>query len=165
MVYLLHYNHLKDHDLAHLLNQVEVVEGIELSDLKVKDLISHQNETIFPGHGLYFFRKGKRIIYIGKCSSMSFIERIPSHFDIRVNAYKNSLLRCICQKKFEKEVNEANLLEAARYCVKEYNLVLINFVETDRINKLEGLLRHSCSPLNKPASLKNYDLSKKLKEF
>ena len=150
MAFLIQFNLVEAIDVKSLIKKVSLMDGIDLRLLKVKDLTFHNDDVIYPGNGVYLFREGRQVVYVGKCSSMSFMERIPNHFDIRVGAYQNTLLKYICKRKFQKQVTDENLLEASRYCFEHFNLILINFTNKTKINRLETLLRNCCNPINKP---------------
>ena len=69
----------------------------------------------FP-NGLYIFfaADGKSPKYVGKSSSRSFIERIPSHFDQRLEAWLNTLPKRIIAREGFHKYDEA-LKEALTY--------------------------------------------------
>ncbi len=158
--YLLEYDNLKNLSIKAMLEAIHDTKGIRLDELKVRDLTYHNGTELFPGEGNYLFREEKKIIYVGKCSSMSFTERIAKHFDIRHFAWMNRLLKIICEKRLNLEINNKNLLLASKYSFENLNLVLINFSDRARINRTERLLRACSEPLNKfkNIKIKNLDI-------
>lgn len=81
--YLIQYRDIENATIQNLLDKLDLIEGKALNELKVQDLSYHNGIPIWPGQGVYLFRKGKRVLYVGKVSSMSFTERIAKHYDFR----------------------------------------------------------------------------------
>lgn len=153
--YLLQYSEVKNYSLGKFKEEIDDLEGIKVSGLKISNLNYHKGENIYPGMGVYIFREGKKFKYVGKVSSMSFTERIPKHFDTRPYAWFNSLIKTVLQHEVRSEIKNVEAAEyqkVAKHIYDNYNLVLINFEEEKdfgHINKIETLLRASTSPLNK----------------
>jgi ribosomal protein L24E len=146
--YLLDYRDLQQGSIQSMLTRIDAAEGINLKELRVQDLSFYNGKPIYPGTGVYLFRKGKKIVYVGKCSSMSFTERIAKHFDFRTYAWMNRLLKLVCQKELQLEETHDNLKIAAQYAFENLNLVLIHFNQRDRINRTERLLKACSKSLN-----------------
>jgi len=158
MKYLLNFEDIRQMSIESMLSTLSNTDGITLDELKVKDLTYYNEKEIFPGIGVYLFREDKKVIYVGKCSSNSFTERIPKHFDIRKIAWMNSLLKLICKKQLLVEINDENLKRASQDAFKKLNLILINFSDRRKINRIEKLLRSCTDPLNKLKKYKEINL-------
>jgi hypothetical protein len=128
--------------------------GIKLSDLKIKDLVFQNEFPIRTGNGVYIFKEKKQPIYIGNCVSRNFVERIPSHFDIRRTGWFNSLLVTLIKRKYNRKLKEdktdENLSQSAKLAFENLDLVLINFPNYNKlaINKLEDFLKMALKPIN-----------------
>ncbi len=154
MDYLIDYDLIKGKTVAEALKLIHSRDGIPVSNLRIKDLLFLNEKEIYPGTGVYLFRQEKEIKYVGKVSSMSFVERIPKHFDPRSYAWMNRLLEL--NSGLKKEIENQNYKTGLRISLKEvlscYNLILIhiNCEESDktRINDLETILRGIDGPMN-----------------
>jgi hypothetical protein len=94
-------------------------------------------------NGLYFYYDEKNFLqYIGKASSRSFVERIPSHFDQRFDAWFNTLPRRLMQRQGFTEYLAAH----ARALEMQLVFLGIKSPGTKTINKLETLLRSYLQP-------------------
>jgi hypothetical protein len=147
--YLIEYDEIRHFSIENCLQRIKSCDGKKLSDLKVMDLSYHNGKAIYPGEGVYIFREGTSFRHVGKVSAMSFTERIAKHFDLRKGAWFNRLLKIICEKKLEIEVTDENLRIASNYAFKNLNLVLINFKEKKRIDRIERMFRASTDTLNR----------------
>lgn len=147
--YVISYKEIESYSIEKLVQLVKDRKGILLKNLTIKDLVFNGSKDIRTGNGVYVFKDIERNIYVGKCSSRNFVERIPAHFDIRHNGWFNSLLRNLV-KNGEKIADDENLTKAARYSFDNLSLLLINFedYDKDKINNLENLLRIVLKPLN-----------------
>lgn len=84
---------------------------------------------------------GSELWYVGKCTSRSFIERIPSHFDQREEAWFSTVpkrIRSFAQKPISYAGAHAQALEL--------NLVLIGIHQTSVAKRLETALRSYLKP-------------------
>jgi hypothetical protein len=126
MNYLIKYEGQRQMPIKQLIDKIKATEGIRLKILKMEHLIYYKNDYIIPGNGVYIFREGDKLIYVGRCSSQTFIERIARNLDINENAWQNILLKNICRKS-EKEINEKNLKSAAKHAFEKISVILINF--------------------------------------
>ena len=164
--FLIEYHDIENKSIRELLKLLNETEGRKLNELKVLDLSYHNGNPIWPGEGVYIFRNGKRAVYVGKVSSMSFTERIARHFDFRSFAWMNRLLKLISERELKHEkLNHENLKIASKYAFENLNIVLINFSNRDRINRTERLLRSCTQPLNKFKKLTEKNLEQIVKEY
>jgi excinuclease UvrABC nuclease subunit len=117
-----------------------------VGDVTVSELCSMAE---FP-NGLYLlFDENDELWYVGKATSRSFIERVPSHFDQREEAWFNTLPKKIMT--FSKIV----LYRDAHSLGLSLRLVLIGVQSKDTALKLERMLRAYMSPhLNTERRLK-----------
>lgn len=154
--YIINYNgeHLDD-----VVQKINSMQGIPLSDIKIKDLVFNRvdGEPIRTGCGVYIFKNTERTYYIGNCVARNFVERIPAHFDIRHVGWFNSLLKAIIKNKnillknmISTKINY-ELEIVAQFAFDNLNLILINFptYSKDQINNLEKLLAKELTPINK----------------
>lgn len=137
-----------NYNQAELKEEITRLEGINVGDLRVHQLISEDPNL---NHGIYVFKSQKGDIYVGKCTSRSFVERISAHFDNRDGAWMNTIL-----KKISKS-NDITIQEAYLYFLKYFQLILIPvnpeiFTKTN-INTLEKELINCIATLNKKIKL------------
>ena len=133
-----------NYNIAELKEEITRREGISVGHLRVQQLIS-PNPNL--NHGIYIFKNDSKEIYVGKCTSRSFVERISAHFDNRDGAWMNTIL-----KKISKS-NSITIQEAYFYFLKYFQLILIPvnteiFTKT-KIITLEKELIREISNLNK----------------
>lgn len=73
-----------------LMRQITTLPGVKIRDLKLTDLVLPANQC----NGIYFFvSPNDDVVYVGKASSRSFVERIGGHFDLRAGNWFSSFLR------------------------------------------------------------------------
>ncbi|MCD6501101.1 hypothetical protein J7L01_00735 [bacterium] len=100
-----------------------------LSKITLKDMVMTGNIVESEINGVYVFLDGKKeIIYVGRCSSRSFIERIPSHLDPRKHAWFHSLLKAWLKRGKDNRQEETyeNYKKALKNCfTNAYSVVLI----------------------------------------
>ena len=155
--YLIELTDFLDKPIESLINEINKIEGIRLSDLKVRDLTYCNDKFIEPGQGVYVFKTNEQILLIGKVSSKTFTERIPEHFDIRPWAWFNTLLFTVCRKHFRfpelsegPKFSDENYKKASEFVFENGKLVLINMRHNfERIKELESILRGTAETLNK----------------
>lgn len=96
-------------------------------------------------NGLYFFYDMHDVLlYVGKAASRSFIERIPAHFDIRPDAWFNTLPKRVMSVRTIAEYPAAHALALT------FRLVLLGMKSQQSAMKLEAALRDYMQPeLNK----------------
>ena len=93
-------------------------------------------------NGLYlFFADNNELQYVGKSTSRSFIERIPSHFDQRHDAWFNTLPKRIMAVSKIEDYADAHTLGLS------FGLVLIGVKSKATARKLESVLRSFLQPV------------------
>jgi len=111
----------------------------KISDVTVSDL---SGTSI--ANGIYVFKKGEEIWYIGKSTSRSFVERIPSHFDQRKGAWfatiPHKILRLSSGGTYASSLAEALTLE----------VMLLGETEKSISQRLESMLRDYMKPKLNP---------------
>lgn len=162
--HFIEFEDFKNYTVQQFIAHLDQLEGIKLSELKVKDLSYSNGNIVTPGEGVYLFRQGAKVVLVGKNSSNSFTERISKHFDVRTFAWFNRLLQLVSWKLLDIH-NPDFYLKASNYCFDNLNLILINFQKRDKINRMEWLLRATTNPLNQFKHEKNVDMNKMIKEF
>jgi hypothetical protein len=87
---------------------------------------------------------------MGKSSSRSFVERIPSHFDPRLDGWFDTLP--------EKLMKHDGLAEypAAHSRSLEMNSIMLGFKRKDTMNAREGILRSQLQPTLNPDKKERY---------
>jgi len=161
--YLLQYDTIKAYSVEGFIACLSSIRGLPLKELKMSDLIFVEGEPIYPNMGVYIFKEGEDFVYVGKCSSQSFIQRIPSHFDFRDGAWFHSLLKTIKEKALKEKYSKYQKMDKeAKLAIDNYSLILINFdlQSKDQIEHIEDLLRCTLNVLNKfkGKRYKNMDL-------
>lgn len=110
----------------------KVVGTVQLSELCA--MTDHPN-------GLYLFFDDQEVLwYVGKATSRSFIERVPSHFDQRQHAWFNTLPRRIMKNCSITEYADAHALGLS------LRLVLIGVKSKEAAIRLESVLRSYMKP-------------------
>jgi len=132
----------------------ELKEAIyQFKGIKVADLLVHQLIAVDPNlnHGLYVFKNQSDEIYVGRCTSRSFVERTAAHFDNRYNAWMNNILKKSLSSK------GISIQESYTYFLNSFELVLIpfntNLNEKTKINALEKELINYIGTFNKKNKL------------
>lgn len=93
--YFLTYDDCMDMSFDDLKEKLSGVKKKAVNDIALGELCAAPN---YP-NGIYlFFGDANELWYVGKATSRSFIERIPSHFDAREEAWFNTLPRKIRDK-------------------------------------------------------------------
>lgn len=158
--YLINIEEIERSEIVELISNLD---GLPLSKMKLSDLIFYKEKPILRGCGVYIFKYRGVPIYIGSCVSRSFIERVPSHLDIRKVGWFNSLLKIIIRLKLincEGEFCDAHLIDAARLANSNVSVVLINFIEEkqrEAITRLEDYLIREFKTKNRRPSLKRFN--------
>ncbi len=152
--YLLQYHEISNLSISDLITLLNNTPGLPCATMKVIDFIYCDNQPIHSGCGVYVFKQGKDIFYVGKSSSRSFVERIPAHFDLRHGVWFNTILRYVADHRTSTDKKTLPGIQAAgRYALDHLSVILINFRaddywNTDRIQVLENLLRMTTKPVN-----------------
>jgi hypothetical protein len=110
-----------------IMNYVDPDKALPLSELKLNDL------AIYPGIGLYLFYDQNNVLqYVGKCTSRSFLERIPAHFDCRKHAAFATISKRLGAEGMAGDDISSISLEA----LNRFKLFLVNFT-------YDGILREN----------------------
>jgi hypothetical protein len=145
MSYCLNFEDLLGHPLRDIKTVITNSTKLNISDLRVTDLIYVDSLPIITGNGIYMFFKRNDCQYVGKSEKKSFVERIPAHFDIRDVAWFNTYLKKILVHKF------ANSLQEAFSYSLNTDLLLINIKDRTNLRnyciKLEKLFRFLFMPI------------------
>lgn len=139
-------------------------KAMKIEELKVFDLVMVNGKPIVTGNGIYVVHSGDSIEYIGKATSRSFVERFPSHFDVRDDAWFNTLIKKVKAKRNEKDVYKH---------LGGMYVVLINVDNKKMLSGVAGLedaMRIAMAPALNPVSKKimerQGDITKnKIKEY
>jgi hypothetical protein len=127
-----------------------------LSEITIGELCSMAD---YP-NGLYFIFGGnsRQLQYVGKCTSRSFIERIPAHFDQREDAWFNSLPK--------KLMRNGQCYSAALEESLDFEIVLFGIQDGEAACMLERVFRYSYLPmLNTLKGLKDFDADATLEKL
>ncbi|WP_218154550.1 hypothetical protein [Nitrosomonas eutropha] len=112
-----------------------------VGDVTLSELCSFSE---YPNGLYFFFDEENHLWYVGKSTSRSFIERVPSHFDTREDAWFNTLPKKIMDVCSIGEYVDAHSLGLSLH------LVLLGVKEKQTAINLEGALRDYLQPeLNK----------------
>ena len=85
--------------------------------------------AIYPGIGIYlFYNMRNELIYVGKCTSKSFIERVPSHFDCR----KHAQFATVAKRCGGETYNSDDISEISLRRLEELKVFLVNFTYDTR---------------------------------
>jgi len=120
--------------------------GEPLRSVTLQDLALHN--LGIPSNGLYVFYRTMGIsptpLYVGKSTSRSFLERIPSHLESRAECWFNTLINRA--KMWNNRIE--NLEDASEYCLSNLSVALIPIDCGDRdpelvkrVSRLERYLR------------------------
>jgi len=102
--------------------------GTMLSRITIEDLATHN--LGMPSNGLYVFYDAWGVVptvrYVGKCTSRSFLERIPAHLESRHECWFNTLTKRAHENLPPGEDGAAPSLEnASEHCLKSLSVALI----------------------------------------
>lgn len=165
--HLINYSEIKNLSINDLIEKLSVIRGININDMTLKDFIFYNNSPITSGCGVYIFKNKNQFYYVGDCSSRSFIERIPCHFDTRPEAWMNVLLKHYTKRSKNLEIDKTNLENSAIEVFADCTLIMINFEKRDpeKISKLEKILLSTLNPINKSKRPLNIDLNLSVDSF
>ena len=139
--YFIAFDDYRNQSLAEFANLLRCRVKKAVGSVQISELCSMVN---YP-NGLYLFFDDKETPwYIGKATSRSFIERVPSHFDQRQHAWFNTLpkkIMAVCQIG---EYPEAHALGLS------LRLVIIGIKSKNTALKLESVLRSFLQPKLNP---------------
>ena len=136
--FFIRYEDIKDMTMEKFSEYLHCIKKKEVQLVTVGELCAM---TEYP-NGLYFFFDEDNLLqYVGKSSSRSFIERIPSHFDPRHDAWFNTLPKKIMQHAgFESYL-------AAHSRGLEMRVVMLGITTRRTVDKLENQLRSFLQPV------------------
>jgi hypothetical protein len=146
--FFLAYEDYAEFTLASFREVIESTPTKALSEVTIGELCSMSD---YP-NGLYFIFGGnpRELQYIGKCTSRSFIERIPSHLDQREWAWFNTLPK--------KLMKDGQCYSSALKEALSFDLVLFGIHDTEVACQLERVFRHLYIPtLNRPKRINDFD--------
>jgi hypothetical protein len=137
-----------ENNFESLLDGVKNTLGKKVNQILLSDFILEEPNGYELNHGIYVFKEGTEIIYIGKASSRPFIERVPAHLDIRRNGWMNNML-----KYLSKDGDPKNYLKQSLHVIENYELLLVLFktedCTKDKISEAERFLIDNTNCLNK----------------
>ena len=156
--YLYNFEDIENLKVDEFKNLLITNSGIAFSKMTLNNFIFFNDEVIDSGRGVYIIKKGAEIFYVGDCTSRSFIERIPSHFDTKKEAWMNTAVKHYARCKFGWDKHSSNnvaLSNSAAEIISDYSLIIINFIKWDaiKISSLEKLLLNILNPINQPKRL------------
>ena len=121
--HLISFETAKDLTWEGVLSYVKPEMAKPLISLSMEDL------AIYPGIGIYLFYNMRNVlIYVGKCTSKSFIERVPSHFDCR----KHAQFAAVAKRCGGETYNSDDISEISLRLLKELKVFLVNFTYDTR---------------------------------
>lgn len=133
-----------------LLHFVVNIPRKRVKDILLVDLLM----DIKSRNGIYFFFKAEQIVYIGKASSRTFLDRIASHFDLRTVAFMSNFVKSYVRFKGWPLTDEN--MQAAFKNIMDLELGCLELNHSD-INRLESkFIKHYC-PIYNPR-FKNTEL-------
>ena len=158
MEHFILFKDVKNKKLVDVFSLIKKSKKIKIENIKLIDMI-YMNQSLI---GVYiFFDSENQPIYVGKCSSRSFLERIASHFDLRESGFMNNFLSTLIEKnrrKSAKKITQKNL-QVAFMRALECKILFIEFpIEYKSIiSKFENILiRKFCNTvLNKKVHKNN----------
>ena len=120
--------------------------GVPLNRITLRDLAVH-NQGL-PSNGLYIFYRVDGplpvVMYVGKCTSRSFLERIPAHLESREECWFNTL----STRALSSRDDITDLESASDYCLDNLAVAIIPIdcgdrdrEKTSRVGLLERRLR------------------------
>jgi hypothetical protein len=146
--FFLTYEEYAKFSLASFKKVIESTPAKVLSEVTLGELCSMSEHP----NGLYFIFGGnsRELQYVGKCTSRSFIERIPAHLDQREWAWFNTLPKKI--------MRNGHGYSSAHQEALSFEIVLFGIQDTGTASHLEKVFSHSYTPvLNTPGRIKVFD--------
>lgn len=90
VVYDITQNLVQSDNITDLVSKIEKIGGVSIGELKITDLVLPAESCT----GIYFFLdENEQVVYVGKISSRSFLDRIAGHLDLRKSAFMNTILQ------------------------------------------------------------------------
>jgi hypothetical protein len=154
--FFLAYEDYAESTLASFRKVIESAPAKVISDITIGELCS------MPAHpnGLYFIFGGnpRELQYVGKCTSRSFIERIPAHLDQRDWAWFNTLPKKI--------MSNGQDYSSAHKEALSFEIVLFGVKDIETACHLERVFRHLYIPvLNRPRRLNDFEANATLDQI
>ena len=139
----------KEINFNSLLDAVVKTCGKKMKEILLSDFILNEPDGFELNHGVYIFKEGSNIKYIGKASSKPFIERIPAHLDTRARGWFNNMLKLIST-----ETSPSDYLKESLDVLENYELLLVLFSKEEtnlkeKISQTERFLINHTVCLNK----------------
>jgi hypothetical protein len=155
--FFLNYDCYADKTIAEFDEEIENIKLTTkyLRDVTISELCSMPNHP----NGIYLIFGGNlnETKYIGKCTSRSFIERIPSHFDQREDSWFGTLPKRVRQEG-------QSYQEAIEECMS-FKIILLGIQDKNITERIERILIHSYQPtLNRLKHLQVFDRNTTLRE-
>ena len=137
----IHFDSIKGLSLEDARTFIVNHEKMRIGEIKLFDLISDDGQPLSSGQGVYMFfdESGQTCLYVGKNSSLQFIERIPCHFAQSEHSWQNHFL-----KYFKKHTDIDSFYDAAM-ATQTCHLVLIQ-CDSQYVNKVERIFRFIMAP-------------------
>ena len=141
MEHFILFKDVKNKKLVDVFSLINRSKKLKIENIKLIDMIYMKQSLI----GVYiFFNLENQPIYVGKCSSRSFLERIASHFDLRDSGFMNNFLCALIQKnrkRSPKKITQKDLQKAFMSAL-ECKILFIEFPITYKslITKFENIL-------------------------
>lgn len=89
-------------------------ESRRVGAIRLEELVLEKGEPRRATNGVYFFFDGERLVYVGKASSRSLVERIPAHLDARIGAWFSNLMKKLAVKRARGEPSDQDMRDALR---------------------------------------------------
>lgn len=135
--YFVAFDHHAGGSLAELATVLNNCPRKPVGTVQIAELCSM---TDYP-HGVYlFFNEQNETWYVGKTTSRSFVERVPSHFDQRQGAWLNTL-----PKRILKVCEMSSYLDALKLGLS-LRLVLVGVRDSKTAARVERVLRAYLHP-------------------
>ncbi|WP_066057270.1 GIY-YIG nuclease family protein [Robertmurraya korlensis] len=110
-------------------------------------------------NGIYIVKENNTIIYIGKATSRTFLERLAGHFDVREAGGFNNVIKKISKDLGYKEYSADGLLEAWKKA-NQFNIIFLEFNQTSSMIPMweKRLIEHFLPLYNNIWALSEYGL-------
>ncbi|MCG3866106.1 MULTISPECIES: GIY-YIG nuclease family protein [unclassified Photobacterium] len=141
-------------------NTIFSANARKLKELSFVDLLVDDNNEAMR-HGVYIiFNSNSECVYVGKCSSVHFVDRLGSHLGMSKN-YKYTFLSKLVS--YLELPNDFSGYVSAAKEISDYKYLIINANRkgTDYIGKLEKICMLTLNPTlnNRPKKMKKITLS------
>ncbi|MDD5339154.1 MAG: hypothetical protein PHG35_07095 [Dehalococcoidales bacterium] len=140
--YYIDYTDISNKTLSEVRNCIQKQHKKTIGDISIRELSTMNGKP----RGIYIFSDPSditNILYVGKSTSRSFIERIPAHFDPRKEAWMNAL-----PKKVQKSDNST--YDEALFKSLNFQVLFIGiddfYFPKGTANHVESILRSFLQP-------------------